>query len=37
MQSINVKPINKQELTSMKKFVIREAETLRTTAATHAN
>lgn len=32
MQSTNVKPTNKQELQSMKKFVIREAETLKTTA-----
>lgn len=28
----SIKPLNKQNLTSMKKFVIREAETLKTTA-----
>lgn len=35
MQFINFKPINQQQLTSMKKFVVREAETLKTTAPSY--
>ncbi len=31
----SIKPINKQDLRSMKKFVVREAETVKTTAPTY--
>jgi len=33
----SIKTVNNQKLTSMKKFVVREAETLKTTAPANYN